>query len=230
MTRFHHAAAFCSLLLAALLLAPPARAQSSGGAPDSVASSASAPPSVVLQDTSAEDASAPADLATEDGRTPRGALWRAAALPGWGQFYNKQYYKIPVVYAGLGGILAFALYTNDRFFLYRNAFRFERGQVFVANGDITQQEFEERFRRYEDDRDQLADFIERFGVNALKNQRQTFRRYRDLSFIGLGIFYALTLVDAYVSAHLRSFDVGEDLSASTAPVPGGASLTLRVRF
>jgi hypothetical protein len=33
--------------------------------------------------------------------SPRGALWRAAAAPGWGQLYNRQYYKIPFVYAGL---------------------------------------------------------------------------------------------------------------------------------
>lgn len=228
MIRPHHAAALCLFFCAALLTPLPARAQQSDASPDTAAAD-TPPPSVVLRDTSAAER-AEADRAPGDDRTPRGALWRGAVLPGWGQFYNRQYYKIPVVYAGLGGILAFALYTNDRYYTYRNAHRFERGLVLTENGTYTEEEFEELFRQYEDDRDELAGFIDQFGVSALRSQRQTFRRYRDLSFILAGVFYALTLVDTYVSAQLRTFDVGEDLSARAAPMPGGGSVSLRVRF
>ena len=55
---------------------------------------------------------------------PNSALWRAAVVPGWGQLYNRQYLKIPLVYGGLAGFTAAALYTNDRYLLYRHAYLF----------------------------------------------------------------------------------------------------------
>src|SRR5690606_8201388 len=60
----------------------------------------------------------------EEEKSPRGALWRAAALPGWGQFYNGQYLKIPVVWAGLGGIAATAFIVNREYLLYRHSYHF----------------------------------------------------------------------------------------------------------
>src|SRR5665213_7413 len=33
---------------------------------------------------------------------PKVALFRSAILPGWGQFYNKKYWKIPIIYGALG--------------------------------------------------------------------------------------------------------------------------------
>ncbi|MEX1055143.1 MAG: DUF5683 domain-containing protein, partial [Rhodothermales bacterium] len=59
-----------------------------------------------------------------DDHSPRGALWRAAAIPGWGQLYNRQVYKVPIVYAGLGGLAASAIVVNRRYLLYRHSYLF----------------------------------------------------------------------------------------------------------
>jgi hypothetical protein len=142
--------------------------------------------------------------------SPRGALWRALAAPGWGQFYNRQYFKMPFVYAGLagGGFAIFEL--NRRYNLFRKANLFKIGQNRAAEegGENPYQQFEDEFNQA----------VERLGGEEqvgnvsgrqLRDLRDNNRRWRDLSLLGAGLFYILTVVDAYVSAHLLTFDVGE---------------------
>ena len=147
--------------------------------------------------------------------SPRGALWRAAAVPGWGQVYNRQYYKLPFVYAGLGGILAAALYNNDRYLLYRHAFLYANDPVAHA--------------RYAGDAAPFATLISNGQEELLRQQRDAFRRNRDLSYIGIGLFYALTVLDAYVNAHLLDFDIDEDLSVRLLPGVDG-EIAIRARW
>lgn len=180
--------------------------------------------------------------------SPRGALWRAAALPGWGQFYNRQYYKIPFVYAGLvGGGFAIRA-TNRQYLLYRHANLFVVGRQRAAEGEGKNpyQHFEGAYTRIQN----------RVGGDLrgrqLRDTRDKFRRWRDLSILGTGLFYALTILDAYVSAHLLAVEVGdvaldvrptggtraasrgptqgEPRTSPTPTVPKGVGLRLRVRF
>jgi len=172
-----------------------------------------------------------------EAHSPKGALWRGAVLPGWGQYYNRQYLKIPVVYLGLGGLTGAALYTNSRYLLYRHAYLFT-ARVDTAGTPI--------FSQYADDYDQL---IEELGLppessltpeevesrrarleGGFRNQRDSLRRNRDLLYIGIGLWYGLSLLDAYVSAHLLEFDVSEDLSISFYPHPDASGLTAQIRF
>ena len=140
--------------------------------------------------------------------SPGGALWRAAVAPGWGQVYNGQYYKLPFVYAGLGGLLAAALYNNDRYLTYRRALLYSRDTTTYAD--------------YADEAAEFMDLIEAGQGELLEGPRDGFRRNRDLSYIGLGLFYALSVLDAYVSAHLLDFDIDEDLSMRLVPSTRGA--------
>ena len=172
-----------------------------------------------------------------EGHSPRGALWRAAAVPGWGQLYNRQYVKIPIVYLGLGGLTAAALLVNDRYLLYRHAY------LFTAR---TNEDSTPVFPEYADD---YADLIDKLGLPpesqltedeiesrrnrleaGIRNKRDALRRNRDLLYIGIGLWYGLSLLDAYVSAHLLDFDVSEDLSVQVDPHPTGLSATVRLNF
>jgi hypothetical protein len=167
---------------------------------------------------------------TADARSPSGALWRAAVLPGWGQWYNGQYLKIPVVYAALGGTIAGALYLNQRYLLYRHAYLYAARE----NPDGTPV-----FPEYEDDYDRLLRELGLPPDAALSDEeaqaRQerlepSLRRNRDLMYFGIGIVYGLSILDAYVSAHLLDFDVGEDLTLRVAPQPGGVAAVVRLNF
>ncbi len=139
--------------------------------------------------------------------SPRGALWRGVAVPGWGQFYNRQYYKMPFVYAGLAGG-GYAIYTlTQRYRLFRHANLYVIGENRAGdNGDNP-------YGHFEDDYNEAVARLggeqgTSVGGQQLRNLRDQYRRWRDLSILGTGLFYALTVLDAYVSAHLLSFNVG----------------------
>lgn len=163
----------------------------------------------------------PAEAQDLDEHTPRGALWRAAAVPGWGQYYNEQYFKIPIVWAGLAGLTASALYVNQRYVLNRHAYHY-------AAGVNTSPEYEQDFLQLID----MLDMSRETGLQydqGFRQRRDILRRNRDLLYIGIGLFYGLTILDAYVNAHLLDFDVGEDLSLSVQAAPAGVSASLRLR-
>ena len=54
--------------------------------------------------------------------------------------------------------------------------------------------------------------------DRLKRQKDYYRRYRDLSIIITVGVYALSMIDAYVDAHLFDFDISPDLSLRMEPV------------
>jgi hypothetical protein len=154
--------------------------------------------------------------------SPRNALWRAAAVPGWGQFYNRQYLKIPFVYAGFAALGA-RVYTMHRdYLLYKRAHLYGRGGEIAGEGeDNPYQQYEEQYQRVKNE-------VFRGGtvrLRTLRDQRDNMRRQRDLTILGTGLFYALTVLDAYVSAHLLTFDVGEALSVRVHPTTDRRSVT-----
>jgi len=158
--------------------------------------------------------------------SPRGALWRAAAVPGWGQLYNRQYLKMPFVYAGLAGG-GYAVYEmNRRYLLFRHANLFKIGQNRAG------EDGENPFGNFEGDYNRAVERLggERVGGDVsgrqLRRLRDKYRRWRDLSILGTGLFYALTILDAYISAHLLTFDVG-DVALDVRPTGGRSAFAQR---
>ena len=130
--------------------------------------------------------------------TPVGALWRSAVVPGWGQWKNGQAYKIPFIYGGLGALIGLAVYnqgkatTADEANLY-----FRDPEMYAA--------FEASYNSY---------LPSTPTDSQLRTVRDGHLRNRDLSIIFTTLVYALNLLDAYVNAHLLTFDVGEDLTVA----------------
>ena len=183
---------------------------------------AAAPPTTHAQSADSVRAAILEERGLPPDHRPRKALWRASALPGWGQYYNRQYIKIPFVVAGLGGLTAALIQTNSNLLLYRHAALFRLSQE--RGGENAYPQFEDEYQEV------IGDIGGEVSSAALRRERDRFRRLRDLSAIGLGLYYGLTVIDAYVSAHLVTFDVGEDLSMQVAPTYDGVAATLRMRF
>jgi len=149
---------------------------------------------------------------------PQAALRRAFVL-GWGQLYNRQYYKVPFVYVGIAALTGSALLVNRRYQLYRHAY------LYTASVDS---EGVPTFPEYKSDYfELLSDLNLRPESNLMPDeitsrrnrlepqiraQRDELRRNRDLLYFGIVAWYGLTIIDAYVSAHLSEFDVTESLS------------------
>lgn len=143
---------------------------------------------------------------------PHKATLYAAILPGMGQVYNKQTWKVPVLYAGIGTLGYFIYWNNNRHLDFKDSF------------------LAKRENRPDDD---PFPFLseERVQVN-----KDFFRRNRDLLVIISVLVYGLNIVDATVFAHLRSFDVDDNLSfriepnLSSTPQELTAGVSLKINF
>lgn len=149
------------------------------------------------------------------------AVRRSLLLPGWGQLYNRRPWKLPIIYAGFG-VFAYFIIDNHRGYL-----DYDKAVKCVGfPGTCTPNPYYLLGQNY--------------GVQGLINIREGFRRYRDLNFIIAGLWYTLQAVDAYVDAHMREFNVSEDLSLDFRPNVGidpfrqnslytGMSVSLKLR-
>lgn len=164
--------------------------------------------------------------ATDQGHSPNGALWRGAVAPGWGQIYNRQYIKLPFVYGGLGFLAYRAITRNSDYQLYREAYQYKAWQELVEAGEAETNPS----MGFKSSYDEIAAEFGAISSRPLQSQRNIFRRSRDLSFVGIGLVYGLAMLDAFVSAHLLDFDVGEDLSFQAVPAPGGLRLSARFQL
>jgi len=153
--------------------------------------------------------------------SPRGALWRSLAVPGWGQLYNRQYLKLPFVYAGLGALGARAYQAHQEYLFYKRAHLFGRGKELAGEGEPNP------YQQYQEQFDEAVDRLGGERLGAMRDQRDQLRRQRELSILGTGLFYALTVLDAYVSAHLLTFDVGDELTLRVRPTGALTAATRR---
>ncbi len=194
-------------------------------------------PSLPLPAAAQADTTATAQTRLPENHSPNSALWRAAAFPGWGQAYNRHYLKIPLVYLGLAGFSAAALYANNRYLLYRHAYLFTAREN--TDGSPVFPEYADDYARLLDDlglspeSEPLTeeDISRRARLEPqFRAQRDNLRRNRDLLYFGFVFWYGLSVLDAFVSAHLMDFDVGEDLTVALYPVPAASGLTATVRW
>lgn len=126
---------------------------------------------------------------------PTKAAFKSAVLPGWGQLYNQKWWKIPIVYAGLGTSTYF-LVTNQNFIMDINK------EIVRQRAGMTPS-YTSVFYNYNESR-----------LFLLKDRAA---RNRDISAISLVLIYLLNIVDAVVDAHLYDFSVDDDLSINFTP-------------
>lgn len=127
---------------------------------------------------------------------PLKATLYSAVLPGLGQAYNKQYWKIPIIY-GLGVSLGIAIdWNNTQYVDYRTSFLIKSQNLDVI-----------------DENDPFPDL----GLESVRVRKNRFQRDRDFMMILSFALYLLNVVDATVSGHLKDFDVGDKLSVNFEP-------------
>lgn len=121
--------------------------------------------------------------------SPAKAAFYSAVLPGLGQAYNKKYWKIPIVYAAIGGSVYFYLQNDREYNRYRDAYK-------------------RRIAGFSDDEFQGLITDDDLLIDA----QEFFQRNRDLwSLVTIGL-YALNIIDANVDAHLQQYNVNENLT------------------
>jgi Family of unknown function (DUF5683) len=125
--------------------------------------------------------------------SPKIALRRSALVPGWGQAYNKQYWKIPIVYGALGVTAGIFVYNLTWYKKCRFAFN---ARSTNNTADIAK----------------IDSRIKDLSITDLSFYRRQFRQNADYSVLFFAAAWGLNILDAVVFAHLKDFDVSDDLS------------------
>lgn len=134
---------------------------------------------------------------------PKKAALRSAIIPGWGQIYNKKYWKLPIVYGALG-ITGYIFFDNiNTYREYRKAYGIRYRAALPVPDSTGYNELKEIYKIIE--------------PNSIRAARDEFRRYIDYSVLFFILFWGLNVVDAAVDSHLKSFDVSPDLSFRFKP-------------
>jgi hypothetical protein len=127
------------------------------------------------------------------------ATRRSAMVPGWGQAYNREYWKIPLVYGALGTAAGIYFYNDKWYKKSRIAY------IIRTNKDTL------RFP-------EIDSKLEPLDTESLRFYRNEFRKNKDYSLLWFLIAWGVNVVDATVFGHLKDFDVSDDLSLQIKPV------------
>ena len=133
---------------------------------------------------------------------PRLATRYSAMLPGLGQAYNKQYWKIPIVYGILAIPISTFIYNNDLYNKTKFGYTALQKQ---KNGDAS-------------DVDKIDPALKNLSIGSMQSYRNAFRRDRDYSILWFFIGWGINVVDATVFGHLKEFDVSDNLSMRIEPM------------
>ena len=137
---------------------------------------------------------------------PRTATLRSLTVPGWGQYYNRQYWKLPLV-AGAFAVNIYFIVRNDmRYHYYRNIL----GNTYA--GGIANPNTTFKVPLYDD-----AAIVREYNQDQLNNIVAGYRKNRDGSYLILFAVWAANIIDANVTAHLKTFDMTDDISLKIQP-------------
>ncbi|MCQ2182493.1 MAG: DUF5683 domain-containing protein [Bacteroidales bacterium] len=110
-------------------------------------------------------------------------------LPGLGQIYNREYWKLPLYIGGMVCAAHFTSLNQTNFLRFKNIYA-EASQEGYS-GPVTKEQ--------------------------AKYYRDLYRRYRDYSVLALAAVYVLQIVDANVFSYMHDFDIDDDLSLKVSP-------------
>lgn len=112
-------------------------------------------------------------------------------LPGLGQAYNGELWKIPIYYGCLIGSVHFYSVNRENYLKYKNIYNQ------VSNPDI--------------------EYDGSISEKTAKYYRDTYRRMRDYSVLAIAGFYLLQVIDANVFSYMRKFDLSDDIAMNVGP-------------
>jgi hypothetical protein len=149
---------------------------------------------------------------------PLRATMLAVAFPGLGQVYNRKYWKVPFVYAGFGALAYSVSFNTSHYNQMMKAYQDFTDKIPATDSYIALIKWADPSTydpvlypiSYDPSN---ASWVE---DNLLKSV-DYYKKYRDLSYIGIAAWYLITVLDANVDASLYNFDVGQNLNLAFSP-------------
>jgi hypothetical protein len=167
------------------------------------------------------------------------ATMLAASFPGLGQIYNRKFWKIPIVYAGFGVLFYAASSNSQSYNVYIKAYQdftdpIPETQSYLAIIPADPATYDPVLHP-----DTYNPASATFYEEEMLRMVDYYKRYRDLSYIGIAGWYLISILDANVDASLFNYDVSNNLDITVVPMqislPGGfigagVNVGLRITF
>jgi len=196
--------------------------------------------SVVFRKTGVSQEETSVVLRNSRPHSPHKATIMSMVLPGLGQVYNGQWWKVPIIYGGVAATIYGINWNISQYNNYKDAFVDYIGYLEqeVPEGGERVKVNDERWKKvFFQDVTTYDQSQEEWLKNALKNRKDSYKRDRDLLYIVMGGIYVLNIIDAVVFAHFYDFDISDDLSMGVRPTMdytpmagGSVGVSCTIRF
>ncbi|MFI3332125.1 MAG: DUF5683 domain-containing protein [Rikenellaceae bacterium] len=142
------------------------------------------------------------NYSTNDVSDIKKATTLSMICPGAGQIYNKSYWRVPIVIGAFASTIYVYDWNNRGYKRFQTAYSlaldYENNPDNYPNGS-------------------LDEFNGKYSASTLQNYRDSYRRNRDMAVIFTALVYFMQVLDAHVDAHLKDFDISDDLSLHVEP-------------
>lgn len=112
-------------------------------------------------------------------------------VPGLGQIYNHEYWKLPVYLGAMGFAIHYYSDAQANYIRFRDIYREAADQESGYNGPVT--------------------------ADQALYYRNVYRRYRDYSVLAIAALYLLQVIDANVFSYMHNFEVDDDIALKVSP-------------
>ena len=128
---------------------------------------------------------------SEKSPLPGRATIYSILLPGLGQAYNGEYWKIPIYWGGLAVSISFLINNNQNYHRFKS-----------IHNEAT---------------DPAGHYTGNISGETAKWYRDVYRRYRDYSIVATTLVYLLQVIDANVFSYMHDFEISDDISVGVEP-------------
>ncbi len=152
--------------------------------------------------------------------SPHKATVYSALLPGLGQIYNRKYWKLPILYGGIGVTLYAIGWNTGQYNDYKDAYvDFSKFVEYKNDPETIPEPSSKSYEKLVSNVDftTTSSQLDELYKTRFKNGKDKYKRDRDLSYIILFGVYVLNIIDATVDAHFTNFNINDDLSMTVQP-------------
>jgi len=166
------------------------------------------------------------NYSTNDVSHIKKATTLSTICPGAGQIYNKSYWRVPIVIGGLASTIYTIDWNNRGYKRFKTAYSLKVDyDKNVENNSKDPEKYPLKYPNGSPD-----EFNGIYSASFLKNLKDSYRRNRDLCILLTAGVYLINIIDAHVDAHLKDFDISDDLAVNVEPYIGTTTVNSKPTF
>ena len=148
------------------------------------------------------------------GHDPKVAVMHSLVVPGWGQVYNGSWWKVPIIYTGLGLLTSAVIYNQQ------NYSRFLALAKIARTGTIPSSPSDPNYASYQKYKADYQLYVVQGNLSyaRLADIASGYQRNLQLSILGIAAVWGINVIDAYIEAKfIHSYSIDNNLSIKIVP-------------